>query len=176
MQQLTSFIMTIVIDIQRVIDHTYRRIVGLPQLKRSQITGEVFLGGQYGIHAVTTMEKLGITGIVNMRTRGLYDAELQNKFHILNLPTPDLHAPSIENLQKGVAFIDKQIKQKGKVYIHCHHGEGRGASMVIAYLISQGMTYDDAFAHVKKVRTFIRPTAVQVKRLREFAKLYELKK
>lgn len=61
-----------------------------------------------------------------------------------------------------------EIKKGGKTYVHCHYGEGRGATMVMAYLMSTGMTYEDAFALVQKVRTFISPTPSQIARLKEF--------
>ncbi|HYD35402.1 MAG TPA: dual specificity protein phosphatase [Vitreimonas sp.] len=160
-----------VIDLQRVTDHIWRRIAGVPTLRRSMITPQLYLGGQHsrrrGLHF---FKRWGITAIVNMRTRSL-DLSKEGWIKTLHLPTPDLHAPTIAQLKQGVAFIDDEIEQGGKVYIHCAHGEGRGPTMIIAYLISTGLTYQDAFALVKKVRTFIRPTRVQIQRLLEFAKL-----
>ena len=103
-----------------------------------------------------------------MRMADILHREMLSEFHLLHLPTPDQEAPSIEQLKNGVSFIESEIKNKGKVYIHCKHGEGRGPTMAIAYLIYSGMTYDDAYASVKKVRTFIYPTLVQIERLKEF--------
>lgn len=171
MSKIRSLFLVLTIHFQRIVDHIWRRIVGLPQLKRSEITHELFLGGQYGMRAVSTMKKLGITGIINMRTSGLHDKELKDTFRIQNLPTPDLQAPSIKDLMKGVIFINKELERKGKVYIHCRHGEGRGPTMAIAYLMNNGMKYEDALTSVKTVRTFIKLTSVQIKRLKEFEKL-----
>jgi dual specificity MAP kinase phosphatase len=39
--------------------------------------------------------------------------------------------------------------------------------MAIAYLISTGLTYEDAFSLVKKVRTFINPRPGQIAGLKE---------
>jgi len=166
----------IVINIQRLIDHAYRAIVGLPQLKRSQITGELFLGGQYGIRAATTMKKLGITGIINMRMSNLYEEEIKKSFSVLNLNTLDTKAPTLEKLLNGITFIKKELEDGGKVYIHCAYGEGRGPTMAIAYLMSIGMKYENAFNHVKKIRTFIDPTPSQIERLMELEKVLDNKK
>lgn len=171
MKLITSFLLKLTIQVQRFIDHTHRKLTGLPQLKRSQITHELFLGGQYGNRAITTMHKIGITGIVNMRMRSLDDKKFGEHFTILNLPTSDFHAPSNEHLLKGVEFIHAQIEKKGKVYIHCRLGEGRGPTMVIAYLLSLGMSYEDALSSVKEVRPFIGLSRAQVEMLQAFEAL-----
>jgi protein-tyrosine phosphatase len=168
MKKLYSFYLFCLIQIQRAIDHAWRIATGFPTLKRSVITPNLYLGGQYHIKSVSVLKKFGITGIVSMRMRIVAHQDMLSDFHLLHLPTPDGHAPSMEQLKKGVAFIEKEIKNKGKVYIHCRAGEGRGPTMALAYLIYSGMTYDDAVALVKKVRTFITPTKPQVERLKEF--------
>jgi len=90
------------------------------------------------------------------------------------LPTPDNTPPPIETLIKGADFADTEIKSGGKVYIHCWQGLGRGPTMTIAYLIKTGLTFDDAFALVKKVRPFINPRPGQVDRLKELERFYQV--
>jgi dual specificity MAP kinase phosphatase len=163
----------IVIQMQRGYDHLYRYINGLPTMKYSQITPDLYLGGQYKIRAISILKKRGITAVVNMRMRSVHDdAERDLSWlKILHLPTPDLTAPKMKDLQKGVAFIQKEIRNGGKVYVHCRAGEGRGPTMALSYLIAEGMTYVDALAEVQKVRTFAKPTPPQVQRLKEFEEL-----
>jgi protein-tyrosine phosphatase len=155
------------IQFQRIVDHLWRFSTGLPQMKRSEITPHLYLGGQYHLKSLNRLSTLGVTGIVNMRTTTIHKAEVPT-MKICNLPTVDKTAPTLENLKKGVQFITEQVKNGGKVYIHCRMGEERGATMTIAYLISTGLTYEDAYALVKSVRTFIRPIPAQIARLREF--------
>jgi len=69
----------------------------------------------------------------------------------------------------GVEFITAEIEQGGSVYIHCGSGIGRAATMAAAYLVSTGLTEDEAWARIRTVRPFIRPTPVQVEQLRRFA-------
>jgi len=45
--------------------------------------------------------------------------------------------------------------------------------MTIAYLLKSGLTYDDAFALVRKARTFINPRPGQIKRLKELEEFYK---
>ena len=170
-QRLKSLFVLGVITLDRLIDHLYRYLTGLPQVKRSLITPHLFLGGQYSPTAFERLKKLGVTGIVNMRMRSIHK-DIKNITHvrILNLPTPDRTAPSQESLQKGTDFIKDVVSKGGKVYIHCRFGEGRGPTMALAYLMSTGLTYQDAHTLVKKTRTFISPTKVQIEALHQFEK------
>jgi protein-tyrosine phosphatase len=171
MKYMQSTLIYTVIQIERIIDHIYRYATGLPQVKKSLITPNLYLGGQYSLRAFPRLQTLGVTGIVNMRLHSVHkDIVGLGGVKVLNLPTPDRKAPSQEALAKGVEFIKKEIASGGKVYIHCKFGEGRGPTMAIAYLISTGMTYEDAFTLVKKIRTFIDPTKDQRQALKEFEK------
>lgn len=172
---IRSFFYSQYMHLVRIFDHSYRKIIGVPTLRRSQITPQLFLGGQYSSRGFNILKKRGITGIVSMRSdarKGLPDI---GEVRLLHLPTPDQEAPALEKLETGADFITQEIKNGGRVYVHCAHGEGRGPSMVIAYLISTGMTYDDALKQVIAVRGFAKPTPPQVARLKEFEELQRTK-
>lgn len=175
MDRINSFITKIKIQTERAFDHAYRKITGLPTMKRSMITPQIFLGGQYSMRGFAKLKQMGVTGIVNMRSHSIHpDSKIEN-FNYLHLPTPDLNPPTIEDLNRGVEFIQKEIDNKGKVYIHCLYGEGRGPSMLIAYLMSTGMNYDDAHQTIKNVRKFINLTFSQIDRLKEYEKYIQSK-
>jgi len=173
MRRLKSFWIIAVIFVQKIVDQTHRMLVGMPTLKRSQITANLFLGGQYNLRGLTRLREIGITGIINMRMHSIYTEAQYQGFHYLHLPTLDNTAPGFDDLVKGADFAHNEIKKNGKVYIHCRQGLGRGPSMAIAYLLKMGATYEDAFRAVKKVRTFINPTNVQIVRLKELEEYYK---
>jgi hypothetical protein len=158
------------IEFQRYIDHTWRQITGLPALKKSMITPQLYLGGQYTKRGYKKLNKMEFTGIVNMRKSKAIPYEFDRQIKVLHLPTPDLKAPSILNLEKGITFIAREINRNGKVYVHCRSGEGRGPSMVIAYLMSTGMFFEDAYNSVRAIRPFIRITHPQKKVLKQLEK------
>ena len=162
-----------VIFVQKIYDQTHRILRGIPTLKRSQITANLYLGGQYNQRGLSILKALGITGIINMRITSIYTEAQYLGMHYLHLPTPDNTPPTMEALEKGALFAQAEIKSGGKVYVHCRQGQGRGPSMAIAYLLSTGLTYEDAFSLVQKVRTFIRPTASQIARLKELEAFYK---
>ena len=154
-------------------DNVHRLIHGIPSLKRSQITANVFLGSQYSLVGLQKLKALGVTAIVNMREYPIFQESQYEGFHYLHLPTVDNTPPTLATLIRGADFVNKEIQAGGTVYIHCRQGLGRGPTMCLAYLISTGLTYDDAFALVKKVRTFINPRPGQIDRLKELEKYYK---
>lgn len=156
------------ISFLRLIDHGYRWSTGRPILRNSQITPNLFIGGQYKVSALVLFRKIGITLIVNMRISSEIKDENEAPIKVLHLPTKDFTAPTIEDFKIGVTEITKEIQAGGKVYVHCHWGEGRGASMGIAYLVSTGLTLEDAIKMVRNIRKFISLTTVQFERLKEF--------
>eukprot|EP00795_Rhopilema_esculentum_P016631 gene16632-8065_t len=54
----------------------------------------------------------------------------------LKIPTLDFDAaPSIQEIQKGIDFINYYREKNQSVYIHCKAGRGRSALLVTCYLI-----------------------------------------
>ena len=172
--KLRSAFSVAIIFIQKVNDNIYRFFKGIPTLKRCQITANLFLGSQYSLPGLQRLKALGITAIVNMRMHSMYDESSYNGFKYLHLPTPDNTPPSLAILIKGADFVDEEIKNNGKVYIHCRQGLGRGPTMTIAYLLKTGLTFEDAYATVKRVRTFIHPRISQIERLKELEQFYKM--
>ncbi len=70
----------------------------------------------------------------------------------------DLMAPTLEDIDKGVDFVDKMIKEDNPVLIHCAAGKGRTGLMLAAYLIKYNkLNVEDA---INKVR-MLRPGSIQ---------------
>ncbi|MDB5087682.1 MAG: Dual specificity phosphatase, catalytic domain [Mucilaginibacter sp.] len=156
-------------------DNAHRIITGLPRLNRSQITAHLFLGSQYNLLGLKKLKALGVTAIVNMRTHNDYSDAEHEGIKYLHLPTVDNTPPPLDVLLKGADFIDNEIKNNGIVYVHCRQGLGRGPTMAMAYLIKTGLTFEDAYAMIKKVRVFINPRPGQVARLKELEGYYKNK-
>lgn len=141
-----------------------------PNIRYSHVAPNLYLGGKYQAQTYNLFREWGITGVVSMRKRA--SAPTPNDIEVLSLPTQDWMPPKVEDLQKGVEFINKKIAAGGSVYVHCRLGEGRGPTMAAAYLISNGFTIDEALAQLKKYRPVARPNARQRKRLAEFQQAY----
>jgi protein-tyrosine phosphatase len=155
-----------------VYDNIYRIISGMPRLKRCQITAHLFLGSQYSKLGLKKLKALGVTAIVNMRQHSVYTKARYEGIKYLHLPTVDNTPPPLLVLIQGADFIAEEIKNKGIVYVHCRQGLGRGPTMAMAYLIKIGLTFEDAYAMVRKVRVFINPRPGQIKMLKMLEAYY----
>ena len=125
-------------------DHIVRRIAGAHIRSLSEITPLLHVGGQYRAHGWPLLARRGITAVVNMRSEFDDEAVGIAPLRYLYLPTPDDHAPSIEQLRQGVAFISDETAQESGVYVHCGAGVGRAATMAAAYLVATGLTPEES--------------------------------
>ncbi len=158
------------------VDKFGRKLLGRPIWRYSWITPNILLGGQPARRLQRQLHAIGVTGVINMREEYDYAdhvSTLAHQFKYLYLPTADNTAPLLEHLQQGVAFMQEVLRDKGKLYIHCWEGLGRGPTMVAAYLVSTGLMPDEAWDYICKVRPFIRPVPEQKARLEEFAKVIQ---
>jgi dual specificity MAP kinase phosphatase len=152
----------------RWIDQASRRRTGAPVWKLSAITPQLFVGGQHYPNGYRAMLDYGISAIVNMRNRHSdEDKRIAGERH-LHLATVDNTPPSLDDLQRGAAFIRAEIERGGKVYVHCAVGCGRAPTMAAAYLITTGLSPDSALRRIKTVRPFVRLTRKQRAALDQF--------
>ena len=154
----------------RFIDQIYRKVSGAPLWKLSQVTPQVFLGGQHYRRGWRAMQAAGITAVVNLREARFSDvcAGIGGERH-LHLPTADNTPPTAADLTRGAAFVSDEIQRGGKVYIHCGVGVGRAPTMAAAFLMTAGLSADEALRQIKQARPFVHLTAEQRRALDEFA-------
>jgi protein-tyrosine phosphatase len=144
-------------------------ITGIPSISYSQIEDNLYVGPQYRQMGRGVLARAGITASVNMRSEFDDAAHGLDFEHYCHLPTVDDTAPTIEQLDLGVAFIRGAIEQGRKVYIHCAGGIGRAPTMAAAYLIDQGIALEEAVKAIQKVRPFINIVPEQMEQLRLYA-------
>ncbi|KAG6337373.1 hypothetical protein ID866_1696 [Astraeus odoratus] len=85
------------------------------------------------------------------------------KIDILDKPSADLRP----HLEGACQYIYNALSSGGNVLVHCQQGVSRSPAIVIAYLIHNlGMSYDQAYALVKRRRPCINPNPGFVAALR----------
>jgi len=89
------------------------------------------------------------------------------------LPTPDHTPPTQDQLVLGATTLDTLVKQGKKVYVHCKNGHGRASTLVIAYLVMQGYTEEEAELVVKKARPTMHLQDNQKNTLDKFIKIFQ---
>jgi len=150
-------------------DHGVRMLTGAPTRRWSQVTPQVHIGGQYHRRGWRRLARRGVTAVVNMRTEFDDNHTGIAPPRYLYLPTIDDLPPSLEDLRTGVAFINEEIARGGSVYIHCGAGVGRAPAMAAAFLVSTGLSAEEAWARIRAVRPFIRPRPPQIQQIDAFA-------
>ena len=70
----------------------------------------------------------------------------------LHLPVPDLCPPLPEQVERFVAFCDRNIARGTAVVVHCLGGIGRTGTLIACYLVHRGMEPGEAVAEVRRQR------------------------
>ena len=116
-------------------------------------------------------KELGVTGVVNMCEEYCGPKDLYEQFKIeqLWLPTVDFNPPSVEDISKGVEFIQKHADNGGRVYVHCKAGRARSATVVLCWLVKyRGMTPASAQKLLLEKRPHVHPKLPERKVVQEF--------
>lgn len=86
----------------------------------------------------------------------------------LHLPVDDLTAPTPEQLDVALTYIDRQRAMGRKVAVHCLMGQGRTGTVLAAYLVRGGATTDAALYELRAVCPGAVGSPEQVRALRAF--------
>ncbi len=103
--------------------------------------------------ALRELAEHGVSTLVNLHQRP-HTSETLAQFGMtqFHLPVPDFTAPTSAQLADGVCAIEQAIGAGTKVAVHCGAGQGRTGTLIACYLISKGLSADEAIAHVRAVR------------------------
>jgi len=117
----------------------------------SQVEDKLYVGGRTSAPPPETLAVLSLS----------YNQDLYKvKFHRYASIPDGGRAPSVEWLQKQVAFIDQHQKDKEVTFVHCDAGVSRGPMVTAAYLMFEHhWTRDQALAFLKEKRPQIYPNS-----------------
>ncbi len=101
-----------------------------------------------------SLKEQGIDAIVNLcgEFSDLAEIEETAGFQVFWLPIPDETAPKMEEMEKGLEWLDEAIYLGKKVLVHCRHGIGRTGTFVTAYLLRRGFGLKKAGKMMKTTR------------------------
>jgi hypothetical protein len=140
-----------------VIRFVYERILGHAWF--DEITPQLWLGGAPTYSRdYDFIVNAGITAVVNIRAERDDDQDFyrQHGIHYLRIEVLDVMVPGPDDIERGVAFIDKHVNEGDVVLVHCAKGRGRSATLTAAYLMKHNrMTYDEARAMMVSKRSLV---------------------
>jgi len=122
-----------------------------------QILQRLYLGDRGDGQAEWLMQDLGITHVLNVHNNCKSPSD-DCGFEYLHEPMSDFGDESLkEFLPKVMPYIVRGLAS-GKVFVHCHLGVNRSATVVICYLmLHQRFTLRRAYLHTKAMRPRICP-------------------
>src|SRR5712692_4970325 len=162
------------------IGDTYRKIKAYIIMIRRNITRPkeldwVATGLARGsdIRDLDFLRRQGISAVVGLQAERLdEESKLRSAgIEYLRVPIKDGHAPELSQIQSMVSWINKQAENGRKVYMHCAAGVGRAPTMAIAYLVSTGLTADQALLRIKEKHRDTDPGPRQIEAVREYEAL-----
>lgn len=122
---------------------------------RTWITPRLLLGGFLLPGDAILLAREGVSAVVDVShelwapRRALDAAGIA--YH--RVPCWDLGTPSLEDTDRGVAFIANAIRHGGRVHIHGASGVGRSVLLALCYLAHhEGADVDEALAAIRKKR------------------------
>jgi predicted ATP-grasp superfamily ATP-dependent carboligase len=142
---------------------------GIQILKYSKVNKNIFIGCQHSNLGKIFLRFKGINSSICLRDE--FD-DRDKKLNFVNhkhLPIVEYQSPTINQLINVTSYINDEISKNNKVFIHCSEGISRASTIVIAYLMTQGYSLNDATEHLKKIRPFINVLPSQKEILYQFS-------
>jgi len=117
------------------------------------------------------LKEHGVTHVVDLREEGADDESLMRSlgFHWRRLPIPDRAAPTLEQIDELVRWLDASPADQETLYLHCEGGMGRTPTVAIALLLRQGFALPEALRLVQSARAESSPTRRQLAWLQRIA-------
>ncbi len=119
---------------------------------------------------IAELQKVGIGAVVSVMDNPA-NLDLYQRLEIpyLWLPTKGGTAPSPEQIQELQNFVSSQNQLGHAVAVHCTSGRRRTGTMLAAYLIAAGSSYEQAMQIVQEANPDAELRSAQTTFLRELA-------
>jgi len=96
------------------------------------------------------LRKMGFSVVVSLECERLNTFEIEDAgFEHRKICVHDFTAPTFDQIDEFVSFVDAKKAEGKKVLVHCYAGRGRTGTMLAAYLIHEGMHSDAAIREIR---------------------------
>ncbi|NDJ35029.1 MAG: dual specificity protein phosphatase family protein [Chloroflexi bacterium] len=118
----------------------------------SKVTNQVYIGDVNAAKA--RLSEFGITRILYLHEEPLSGVQ---DIPVVDRPIPDGRPISAETFDDFLAIMQGEIDNEGRVLVMCWAGMSRSATVVLAYLVSQGMGLREAYEHLRQQHPLTEP-------------------
>ena len=129
------------------------------------IKDKIYLGDIFTAKNASKLELYGIQSILNLSDFDVEPPKSIQQYKVLHIKD-DIHEHISDYFEECNNFIKEAPKP---IYIHCNCGVSRSATILIAYFISQNMSFQQAYNAVFNKRRFIKPNRMFFKQLFHYA-------
>jgi len=146
-----------------------RALAGLG-LNANMVTEKLWIGG---LNSPALILSEGFNAVVDLREKDTDDYQMFLKRHgvdYLNVKIPDGKGAPPTILSEIIKWIKEKIRDGKKVLVHCNLGRGRSALVAAAYIVSMGVSPEEAVKIIKSKRSVIFLNDAQKQALYIFAK------
>lgn len=144
-----------------------RRYDKVPPIQK--IDNDIFLACRLFPKDVDYLSEHGVTGILDVTAEfnGLDWSADNADLAYFNIPVLDHMPPKREDLLVAIKWIDEQVRNQGKVVIHCALGRGRSVFVTAAYLLSRDdtLTIEQVMNKIQSIRKTARLNTKQLEAL-----------
>jgi hypothetical protein len=102
-----------------------------------QVSHNLYLGSQLNRQDSQRIIALGVCSVLDLTCEFSEAKPLRALPAYRCLPTLDTQAPTLEQLQSAIRWLEEQTAG-GPAFVHCALGHGRSATIVAAYLLYKG--------------------------------------
>ncbi len=143
---------------------------GFSWIKEGALAGAPRPGSLGGLEVdLAFLEAQNVRLLVSLTEQSI-DPDALARFNIsgLHIPVPDFSAPTLEQLQRFLAEVELTLRSNQALCVHCAAGKGRTGTFLAAYLISQGMSAEQAITRIRELRPGSIESVEQISALQAF--------
>ncbi|ETW94327.1 MAG: hypothetical protein ETSY1_35360 [Candidatus Entotheonella factor] len=158
-------------DISLLLTRSYRGLIRALNWWDA-IDEHFYLGGALMFDDIERLQQQGVEAVVNLCAERKDDEQrlAKAKMVYLWLPVLDMCAPSFEQIEEGMSWIQHQLECNHVIYVHCAAGVGRSATLLACwYIYHRRLSTMDALHRIKSRHPQMSLTRLQLHRLNAFA-------
>lgn len=101
--------------------------------------------------AYVLLQQLGIQVILNLSGYA-DDAPLLSAFNVHHIPIANHKPPTVHEMHQGISVIQASLKSNQPVVVHCEAGLGRTGTIIAGYIITCGLSAQEAIDTIRRLR------------------------